>query len=546
MRQFLILFWVLSGSSSRADIIPADGLWGTTDNPAVGSGLMLTTQGGITAASVFTYDETGRNVWYLASGSVIDGVIEAALLQATGGSDLMAENPQSAGFLDTERSIRLTFTGSQTGTLSIDGSAPKAIQTSHFGFNEIPTEQLLLADGTPYRFPDISGDWVIGDADSGESYLLSLTYAGTGASPPNHNFALGFPSNHPSTEEWSIYCPQRLQTVQTSCLVRKSNAVGLPPMRIDLNDLGNQRFTIIQDSEAPFETYQAFRLSPDRRLLPHDGYWRLYDDPGIGSGLVLRTQGAFTVALVYTYAADGQATWGIASGQVDANGQLQATLNVPQGGSAIQSADPESASFDATAARPLTLQLQGGELGQLSLDGLAPKNVQNFNFGSQLYATEIFQPNAQPFVFPDQTGRWLLVDEHRITSDLWHLYETFPNSCLSPQDPLYFDSISVSNGPDCVSPPPPVFDNPFFSVVSHCMKSLVPNLSDVLPDLKFCFGFNYAPEETEYLKTYYEDIGYNQFRLYAGPDDPTLFFLEPFFDITRESPMYQLFRLRAD
>jgi hypothetical protein len=548
MRLLLILFWVLSGSSLHAEIIPANGLWGTTDNPAVGSGLMLTTQGGITAVSVFTYDETGRNVWYLASGSVVNGVFEAGLLQATGGSDLMAENPQSAEFLDNERSIRLTFTGSQTGTVSIDGSAPKAMQTSHFGFYEIPTEQVLLADGTPYRFPDLSGDWVIGDADSGESYILSLENLGTGASPPNPNFALAYLSDHPSTDSWSIYCPQRNNnSVQPYCSAKKSNVAGLPPMRIDLQDLGNQRFTIIQDSEAPFETYQAFRLSPDRRLLPHDGYWRLFDDPGIGSGLVLRTQGAFTVALVYTYAADGQATWGIASGQVDANGLMQATLNVPQGGSPIHGAEPVSATFDASSTRPLTLQMQGGELGQLSLDGLAPKNVQNFNFGALLHPLVIFQPSDEPFALPDQQGLWLLVDEDRTTSDVWHVFPENPNRCQSPPDPLLNGSLGYSNGFSCFAEPEPDFENPDFLVIFNCLKRK-PNLTFIdLSGVDFCYGTNAVAADLNESKLviFYDDIGVNEFRYHVGPPNPNEYFAE-YFDITRESPMYQLFRLRTD
>jgi len=520
----------------HAGIRPADGLWSTTDDPAIGSGLMLATQNGITVISVFTYDQGGNNAWYLASGQVNDeGVLEAELRQTQNGANILNENPAAAEFIEQTRTLRLEFTGAQIGTISIGGSEPKSMQTMHFGFYSQPTEQLLLADGTKYRFPSIDGKWVLGDPESGESYVLNLTNYGTGASPPSPNFSLAFLSNHPTTDNWQIFCPQRTtNSVQPYCRVfRRSNDQSFSEMRVDLQDLGNQRMTVYQNDVEPFESYQAFRLNKDRRLLPNDGYWRAYDDPAIGSGLVMRTQGIYTVALLYSYDEQGVPTWQIASGVFDENGYMEADLNLPIGGSAIENVLPMTASF-ADDVQTLEIQMQGLELATFSIDGSTPKAIQNYNFGVELFSTQQVTVMDEPYLFPNQEGRWVLVSNDLNIHDVLMLDFYSPNCCVSPRVPWYngargYDSYgSIATDGDV-------------SINFICTISTTGfnGLSYLEPFCNSLFGV--VSDFGRLAKLYFEDIGFNEFRYYIGAENDN-----DINNINRSSEYLMFFRLDVD
>lgn len=543
MKQFMVLFLLMAFAVQSRNITPADGLWGTTDNPAIGSGLMLTTQGGITVVSVFTYDAEGQNVWYLASGQVNDaGVFEADLLHAQNGSHILNENPASAEFIDSPRKIRLEFTGSQIGTLSIGESEPKAMQASHFGIRTKPTEQLVLADETEYQLPYLDGQWVLGDPNSRESYVLDFIGAPI-LSPPNPNRPLLFYSVHPSTDGWEAYCPLTTEdSIQPYCRIIRNNDNDLPELKIDLLNLGNQRMPLYQNDVAPFENYQAFRLNSDRRVLPNDGYWRPADDPDVGSGLVMRTQGDFTVVLMYSYDEEGKPAWQIASGQFDENGKLVAELLTTQAGGAIESAEPISAEFSSQISI-LEIQLQGTELATFSLDGSEPKYIQNLNFGIQLHKTEMLQIDEEHFLFPDQEGHWVLVDDNMTITSIWEIERENPNCCQTPPDPQYLDSVGYTDlvtGDDGG-----IVVDLNFVVHFNCVKSQIPYSNYPYPNTNYCYGRNYSDDENELIKIYFEDISVNQFRYYIGPRDPFSFYVD-YELIDRNSKMYQLFKLSTD
>lgn len=501
------LLLLLSTLQLHARITPADGLWGTADNPAIGSGLMLSTQGGITVASVFTYDNEGQNVWYLASGMVDDnGVFEADLLQAKNGSNILVENPESAEFIVTPRSIKLEFTGSQIGTLSIDGSSPKEMSASHFGF---AMNQLI---------PDLSGMWVIGDVAVKESYILDLEWVDVIQTPGTPLSIVSYQSVHPSTLNWNLSCYGFGEDITAfECIVTRGFDNDLPQLKVEVKDLSTQRMTIFQNNVMPFEEYQAFRLGSTQKMVPNDGYWRPADDPVVGSGLVIRSQGDYTVILMYTYDNEGRAIWQIASGQYDELGKLVTTFNMPTGGSPIESTNPQSATFTALS-ETLEIQLQGSELASFNINGSPAKHIQNFNFGVPLFTTEHYKVNEASFKFPFQSGQWVMVDSTHGKSTVLTLNE-------------YSDTISPIPATQ-----PKVYDNTLngmedrYALVFDCHRVV---FDEVISSCTGLGGFA-SQSQDEDLKIYFQDIGYRKFRMYYGEDMDA---------INRSSHYYDIYRL---
>ena len=305
--------------------------------------------------------------------------------------------------------------------------------------------------------------------------------------------------------------------------------------------MGNQRISWLKDGVDSAETLQAFRLDPDNRLLPADGVWRTHDDPAIGSGIVMRTQGGVSVVLIYSYNNEGQATWQIASGQFDENGLMAAQLYAPTDGVPISNDDMTSGQVGDSGA--LEIQLQGTNLATLRIDGSASKTIQYYNFGLTNHDTEMFTVNEESYSFPDLVGSWVLVDDNLSTSSVWQMERYYPNCCQSPPDPNYFDSVGYTNRTwNGVSGQPPDLD---FLIHLNCVKSQPPYSNYVYPELPYCYGSNFGDDENYSMKMYYEDISVNEFIYYVGPRDLQSFY-GSYETINRESKRYQLFRLSTD
>ncbi len=504
-----LVFFLLTGTV-WANIQPADGLWATSDDPANGSGLMLTTQNGTTVVSLFTYDEAGNNVWYVAAGQVDEsGVLEATLRQNTKGSYILNDNPTSAEFVQTTRELRLDFSGTQIGTLSIDGSETKSIRSQHFGYeiktiifesnNNQAEQQIVL--------PDLSGAWLLGDAESGAAYILDLEAVEVIQPPGLPQTQIRYTSVHPSTNDWELTCSYARHEIE-GCSVARLNQNNQPPMVIKYDDLGNQNMTVLTDTVPVTENYQAFRLNKDRRLLPNDGLWRPSDDPAVGSGLAMRTQGDYTVVLLYSYDESGQAKWQIASGQFDENGLFSAALLTPEGGTAIESQSPMTAEF-TDQVQTLEIQLLGLELATFRIDDSEPKAIQNYNFGEQLFQTANYTVNEQPYVFPDQNGYWVAVDYSSgfANSSVYYLWDV--SGLISPRPPgraLAYNSSLISANP---------LNN--FSLDFVCTRDLMQ-----FDSFSYCSGYysnynDYDPFNDYFIsKVNFQDIGVNTFRVYVG------------------------------
>ena len=514
MPLFCLLF---VASVATAAIRPADGLWNTTDDPEIGSGLMFSTQGDITLVSVFTYDEEGNNVWYIGSGQVDDnGVLEVELVTPTNGSYLAQDDPATATVDENSHQLHVEFNGSQWAEFSLNGSDLKSIRANHFGFE------------TMIQFPDVSGKWIMGNPTNNNSYILDLELEFEAALGSTRQFL--YRSSHASTENWTFNCSLNIAYPDNNkCSISRDDIGQLPELLIDVHSLGNQGFEAYQDYSEPFEMYQAFRLNNDRRFLPADGYWRTHDDPEIGSGLVMRTQGDYTVVLIYSYNDEGQATWQIASGQFDENGFMEAELYTPSGGSPVNSVDVTTG--QVAEPRNIAIQLQGTNLGTVSIDARPEKSIQAFVYGLEMFETHHKTIDDGPFLFPDQQGKWVIVNGSYTDSGILTLDPFDLNDMQSPPDPRLINARQYTN----------TGNNHSANASLFCIKIL--RAGDYVIDLTpYCYGFHSLGQVTGSVKMYYEDIGTSEFRYYTSE-------VVNGYDVShinRDSTMFFLFKLSTD
>lgn len=494
MKYTYLTILLIFSSLLQAGLRPADGIWGTDDDPENGSGLAFTTQNDITVVSVFTYDQAGNNAWYLGSGQVDDeGLLDLEIRRTINGTNLINNNLESADFAVPTRNLKLEFNGTQIGSMSIDGSAAKTIRAQHFGF------------ATTFDFPNVTGQWVMGSTITNESYVLNfgdveLSQGTGGVALPYQD--ISYTSSHPSTNNWKLECIVFRNALSPSSCNLRSGDNDMADLSILTTDIGNQAMKLTN-----FEgdkQYQAFRLNKDRRLIPNDGHWRPNDDPDIGSGMVLRTQGDYTVVLVYSYHDLGQATWQIASGQFDENGKMEADLYLPNGGTSIESPLPRSAAF-SEQVQTLEIQLQGTELATFSIDGSTHKSIQNSNFGVALSETVNHLVNDEPLVFPNEAGNWIFID---------HTYDELKTGVITIQD----ESGSIT-------PPPPGAPPAYFG--SYDSDDYRLNLFFVCPrfEVSFlvenCSGRIKRTEQDNDLIIYFQDIGFAEIRIYSeAPTEP--------------------------
>lgn len=510
----MVLLLSLFISAAMAQIKPAEGLWGTNDDPAIGSGLMMTTQNGITVISVFTYDETGQNTWYIASGRVDEeNVFSAELIQSENGQNLLFENPQSATFVEQRTNITIQFQGSQLATMQIGEAEPKFIKPNHYGY------------AVNFDFPDLTGKWLLANKITKSSLVLDLTldFEGTLGSQTQYYYSS---VQQDGDNSWIFNCLVDISRPEFgSCFVITENEQ-TSEYSVLFSNLGNQGFKLVNNN-SDNSSYQAFRLNQDSRLLPNDGLWRPADDPAVGSGMAIRTQGDFTVVLLYSYDEAGRAVWQNAAGQFDENGKLVADLYTPNNGAALESTSPSSAEFEGEP-QTLEIQLEGTELATFSISGSEPKYIQNVNFGVELDTTDHFKINDIPYSYPDQTGTWVLVNADYSESRMKLLNPFDLNAFQSPPDPRLYDARQYED----------VFDDEDSGLTFFCIKNLAIG-NNVFQLRPYCYGRHFIRPNSNPLKIYYQDIGFNEFRYYVGDYINE----DAYGEIDRSSPMFYMYRL---
>lgn len=486
--------WVQAGPK------PADGFWRSTDDPDIGSGFVLLTQGDITLVSVYTYSPEGQPKWYIAAGQVdADGMFSAELKENLNGSYILSENPQSAEFSAEVRQLDIYFEGSETGRFSIDGSDSKSIQPLTFGHAFWPTVHHNLSDGTLFLAPDPAGDWAFGQAEGQESFILSLE-----ASTITQGVFIQrtYTSNHSSSEGWVLNCPYQflpntLPASQSFCVLDRS-VDELAPLKVDFAQLGNEAMVLkIDEEQSPF---LGKRINYGNALKPSDGHWRAEDDPAIGSGLVMTTQGDVTVVVLYSYDDQGLPTWEIANGSFDENGLIQTTLKSASGGSPIENNGKTTAAFTAVE-KSLEIQLLGTELATFSINGSAPKHIQTINFGRPSFKTENFQVGMTDYQFPSPLGRWLLYPKDNPEGDAINLDLREEVAESSFEDDYFLGQYDLE----------PTYLGPY-GISFRC------DLSFNNRGLSYCAGYNLGGDFSQSLHVKYANIGVNKITLQLGQE----------------------------
>lgn len=533
----IILTFLLFSDLVAAQIHPADGFWRTSDDPEIGSGLLITTQGDVTLVSIFTYDEQGKNSWYIATDQIDgNGLFEADLYQTQNGSNIVASDPQSASTINTGERIKIQFSGNQMGELTVGNSGAKSIQTFHFGLESWQTEHQTLPDGTLFTLPALDGVWVVGAVNSNVTWVFDLQYDpilsdGWLTAPYQGKVYL---SQHPSTRDWAVTCPWKVNAstdpVTTPfCTVYSENFEN-ELFTINYTELGAEKMLLRGNPATESADFEAFRVNSQSQV--HNGHWRTHDDPAVGSGLYLVTQGNITLALLYSYQQQGTPEWGIATGQIDASGVFQAELLMPTGGKPFYFGTPSAATL-MEETKSLTLSFQGAEVGTISIEGSEPKTMQRFNYGVELFETEQIQINGTDLKFPDQSGRWVVIDNQFELFDTVELTFYNPNCCISPEVPWYDgargynETLNVDNNPGD------------FGLGFICTVITEGDNGEEYIR-RYCDG-HFGLSQTDFtrnLKLYFEDIGVNSFKAYFGESSDV-----PAVDINRDSNFLTFYRI---
>lgn len=471
---------ILLSLSLSAKIIPSDGHWRTYNDPAIGSGINIRTQGDITMVTVFTYREDGSPVWYIATGILSeDGVFEDTLIETKNGESLFNYAPQSAEIANAERMIRLEFSATELGTLSIDNSEPKDIHSYRFGIEGLETELITTPLGGYYQFPDITGQWVIGSANDAISIGIDfVTNDYEITNPPDPDVVLnyndGFYLNNDLT--YSLVCPMKsgMEILYCGFAARSSDpalqekAALLNRLYVFLDDIGMNTMTFHLQPEGDdtfsreHPIYQAFRLNMgfeeandiDTRLFPGEGHWRTFDDSAIGSGINFHSQGDVVMMTVFTYNESGEPIWYMATGELMAEEMPTGEYSVKswanmqmvttKDGTPIESANPVTAEVDQV--HDANLLLSGQQMAQLKIGEGDYKAIKSYQFGyPEFVANNFFEYPGEPLKFASPEGWWLMAEENGSESAIIHLVEN--KSKLSPPPPTdwtRFDNIAAS------------------------------------------------------------------------------------------------------
>ena len=363
--------------------------------------------------------------------------------------------------------------------------------------------------------------------DTDEAFVLNLVASVDPAS--NAVFTeRSYVSNHPTTAGWELRCPAQfipntLPFSQPFCTLDRQQE-GLPMLNVAYADLGVKQMQLVAADAS--QSFTGFRPS-SASLQPNDGYWRPEDDPDVGGGLVLVSQGPYTVVLMYSYDEAGNAAWSIAAGAFDANGLLQTELRHTSGGSPI-GIDGKTSAFYTDQVQQLEIQLLGTELATFSVDGAPAKHIQNVNFGATLLSTKQLTVSEKPYFYPFPASRWLAIgSEDEAPTTVIDLRAYDPAANITPRPP---ELIGARGYGDLLTNPNQIQWVDFVCLAVDLAAELV-NVND-----SYCAGYfgrsDFSTGSSG--KMYFMDIGVNQMRYYHGPK---------LNDIDRNSAYLQLYRL---
>lgn len=266
------LLFLSAQSVSAQFVMPETGHWSVVGENGPGSGVNINLQDGLLGVTVFTFDDQGAPLWYIAFGAFESTKIDAPLLTVQNGSPLDAVF-KPGDFTDSGKRITIEFFSKTTGELRLDGIT-KPIQFLHFTGNTITIPGGDGLDFTP-AVPDMSGEWALftrhdGVAENnGRVFDFELRTTRTVLLPDEPDAPVVYVdqrSNSPLQRAY-LFCEIRqfgnLEFKAPLCGLRLIENELIVEYEIDLHNLGTNRFdaSIITIPEAPQVEVFALRVS---------------------------------------------------------------------------------------------------------------------------------------------------------------------------------------------------------------------------------------------------------------------------------------------
>jgi hypothetical protein len=103
-----------------------------------GRGFGLDTQNGTLVFQVYAYDQSGRSLFYLASGPITNDRFSAPLMRYEGGRYL-GSGPRTGYEVGSAGHVNIRFTSGTTGFITFPGEPEVAVSRFNFGYAAVPS-----------------------------------------------------------------------------------------------------------------------------------------------------------------------------------------------------------------------------------------------------------------------------------------------------------------------------------------------------------------------------------------------------------------------
>lgn len=428
----LMVALLLISTGANAAFRPQVGHWVVPNEQGPGSGINLTTQGNILGISIFTYDDNGNPIWYIAAselspleyqfGFVPKVIFEAELLTAMGGAPI--QNTFSSGqIISTGRNLRLEFSSTTTALMTLDG-VTKPIRTLAFGRDLLRMPSLDLPAFTGV-FPDITGRWVLFNrvpGIAGPGLIRPIVFRPAEEEDPRvAGTDIVFFNDQAVLPEVDVrfFCRNQSGAINVpgtfaSCSLQYSDSSSFQFLLPQPNSITHERFDVLFETRLspPEQRFEVFALRiPDEVDIqpPQSGHWQLVGEQGVGSGVNITINGNLMGVSIFTYDEEGRAVWLIASGAFDIEQRtFQAPLQIASNGVPIM--DEFSPAELTDSGMNIAIEFDRVGQAQLTIDGQS-KIIRPLLFAIPEVSVAADVNNPSALTFPDIEGDWVLVLE---------------------------------------------------------------------------------------------------------------------------------------
>lgn len=406
---------------------PYEGMWIPWFEP--GSGLVIDQQDDTLIVTIFTYDDEGNPVWYLASGPIERGVFEAEALRFQNGACLNCEwqtaEPHSP------ETIRLEFIAHTLAWMTWRG---EAVPIRTFPF-DVPMYSSFGGDYPPFggdEMYNMSGRWLFLSEHKPEDIRQTPTFDALVFLDPGGT-AWSIDSEGPY-QGYSMFCRDEDLYPQSGvphCVYGERNLGSFEitdfPISFFWGDTASDRVIGYED---PLKVgtdgdlrgkslVQGFRLTgpverdgsqgfPAASATPavyiEKGMWFNPEEPG--SGLMLDWQDDTLVFAIFTYDTEGNAVWYVGSGRIEGN-TVSSEASQFVGGTCLSCEYQDSQ--EAQEPIPVTFEFESKTTAWLNFDGGPAKPISAVPFDVPMLRTFGEQGDfGTPYLY-DLRGEWVFV-----------------------------------------------------------------------------------------------------------------------------------------